>query len=196
MNEFLDSSVLIPPGKIDDKSLFTPENLPLLRRAAADTKASMKQRASIKLQPITGNRNRFQGYVKLKSWIDDSEIRSSIKSEKDEREKIDYTGTSDGETVHDRFSRTGRPFGGVLHEILHRLPFYCNDFVSALNFQCVTSVLFIFFANFAVAVAMGEVLGNIILKFSHKLKLYWLQFYSQENRRRPGCQRGSGFIDD
>uniref|UniRef100_A0A915K4V2 Bicarbonate transporter-like transmembrane domain-containing protein n=1 Tax=Romanomermis culicivorax TaxID=13658 RepID=A0A915K4V2_ROMCU len=58
------------------------------------------------------------------------------------------------------FQRTGRPFGGVINDLKHRLPYYLDDFRQALNFQCFTSILYLFFANFASAVAIGDVLGK------------------------------------
>jgi len=61
----------------------------------------------------------------------------------------------------DPFVRTGRPFGGVKNDLKKRFPFYLDDYLQALNFQCFTSTLYIFFANFASAVAIGDVLGII-----------------------------------
>lgn len=60
----------------------------------------------------------------------------------------------------DPFARTGKPFGGTIRDIRSRFPYYWDDIKTALNFQCVTSILFIFFANFASAVALGEVLSE------------------------------------
>lgn len=59
----------------------------------------------------------------------------------------------------DPFQRTGRPFGGLVNDLKNRLPFYADDYKSALNIQCITSTIFIFFANFAPAVAFGDVIG-------------------------------------
>lgn len=56
--------------------------------------------------------------------------------------------------------RTGRPFGGLINDIKHRFPFYIDDFKSAFTFQCVTATIFVFFANFASAVAFGDVIGE------------------------------------
>lgn len=60
----------------------------------------------------------------------------------------------------DPFERTKRPFGGCINDIRNRFPYYLDDFKQALSFQCFTSILFIFFANFASAIALGEVLSE------------------------------------
>lgn len=78
----------------------------------------------------------------------------------------------------DPFERTRRPFGGVINDVKYRLPFYLDDFKQALSFQCLTSILFIFCANFANAVAIGEVLGRAHLEnFFICFSLMFIQFH-------------------
>lgn len=56
--------------------------------------------------------------------------------------------------------RTKKIFGGFIEDIKHRYPFYLSDIVDGFNFQCIASVIFIYFAAISGAVAFGGLLGK------------------------------------
>ncbi|XP_048866358.1 anion exchange protein 2a isoform X2 [Brienomyrus brachyistius] len=60
----------------------------------------------------------------------------------------------------DPLQRTGRPFGGLIHDICRRYPKYVSDFRDALNPQCMAAVIFIYFAALSPAITFGGLLGE------------------------------------
>lgn len=56
--------------------------------------------------------------------------------------------------------RTGKPFGGMIRDIKRRFPHYKNDILDALNFQCLLTIVFIYFATLAPAMTFGGVLSD------------------------------------
>lgn len=55
--------------------------------------------------------------------------------------------------------RTGRLFGGVMNDIGRRLPHYRSDFTDGLSGKSMASILFLFFACLAPAIAFGGLLS-------------------------------------
>uniref|UniRef100_A0A915NGP0 Bicarbonate transporter-like transmembrane domain-containing protein n=1 Tax=Meloidogyne floridensis TaxID=298350 RepID=A0A915NGP0_9BILA len=51
-------------------------------------------------------------------------------------------------------------FRGVRNDIARRLPLYWTDIRDAANFQCLTSVVFMFFASFVPAISFGGLMGT------------------------------------
>ncbi|XP_034428709.1 anion exchange protein 2b isoform X5 [Hippoglossus hippoglossus] len=60
----------------------------------------------------------------------------------------------------DPLARTGRPFGGLIHDVKRRYPKYVSDFKDALNSQCMAAVIFIYFAALSPAITFGGLLGE------------------------------------
>lgn len=56
---------------------------------------------------------------------------------------------------------TGRPFGGMIADVKRRLPFWLDDWVAGLNVKVLGSVLFMYFACLAPAVAFGGLLSTL-----------------------------------
>jgi len=54
---------------------------------------------------------------------------------------------------------TGRPFGGLMGDIMRRLPFYKSDFTDGLCLRTVASTVFLFFAVLAPSIAFGGLLS-------------------------------------
>lgn len=63
------------------------------------------------------------------------------------------------EEIPPELRRTGRLFGGLLEDVKRRLPFYRSDFTDGFHGKTLASVLFLFFACFAPAVAFGGLLS-------------------------------------
>ncbi|XP_053268424.1 anion exchange protein 2b isoform X3 [Pleuronectes platessa] len=60
----------------------------------------------------------------------------------------------------DPLERTGKPFGGLVHDVRRRYPKYVSDFKDALNSQCMAAVIFIYFAALSPAITFGGLLGE------------------------------------
>lgn len=58
-------------------------------------------------------------------------------------------------SLHEQLARTGRLFGGVVQDIARRLPWYADDFKQGAHPKVLASVLFLFFACLANAIAFG-----------------------------------------
>ncbi|XP_075068467.1 sodium bicarbonate cotransporter 3 isoform X9 [Mixophyes fleayi] len=56
--------------------------------------------------------------------------------------------------------RTGRLFGGLMHDIKRKAPFFLSDFKDALNLQCLASVLFLYCACMSPVITFGGLLGE------------------------------------
>ena len=54
---------------------------------------------------------------------------------------------------------TGRFGGGLMDDIIRKLPWFFSDFKDALNFQCISSVLFMYFACLSPIITFGGLLG-------------------------------------
>ena len=78
----------------------------------------------------------------------------------------DQTDVVDGEwmTYEDRremagLVRTGKLFGGLVNDVKRKSKFYLSDFTQ-VHSQCISAVLFIYFATLAPLVAFGALLGR------------------------------------
>ncbi|CAF1065828.1 unnamed protein product, partial [Brachionus calyciflorus] len=55
---------------------------------------------------------------------------------------------------------TGRFCGGLFDDLKRKLPWYLSDFKDGLNFQCLSSILFMYFACLAPIITFGGLLGT------------------------------------
>lgn len=62
----------------------------------------------------------------------------------------------------DPLQRTRRPFGGLVRDIKRRFPKYLSDFSDALNVQCISATIFIYFAALSGAISFGGILSECI----------------------------------
>ena len=60
----------------------------------------------------------------------------------------------------DPLARTGRLFGGVVNDIKRRFPMYLSDIKDGLNLQCLSAVIFIYFACLSPAITFGGLLSK------------------------------------
>lgn len=60
----------------------------------------------------------------------------------------------------DPLTRSGIPFGGLIHDIRRRYPLYISDFKDALDMQCIAAVIFIYFAALSPTITFGGLLGK------------------------------------
>ena len=54
---------------------------------------------------------------------------------------------------------TGRFCGGLIDDIRRKAPWYWSDYKDALNFQCLSSILFMYFACLSPIITFGGLLG-------------------------------------
>uniref|UniRef100_A0A4W4FIJ3 Anion exchange protein n=1 Tax=Electrophorus electricus TaxID=8005 RepID=A0A4W4FIJ3_ELEEL len=66
----------------------------------------------------------------------------------------------DEELEVDPLKRSGVPFGGLIHDIRRRYPYYISDLKDALDSQCIAAVIFIYFAALSPTITFGGLLGE------------------------------------
>ena len=59
----------------------------------------------------------------------------------------------------DELRRTGSCGGGLIKDIKRRYPLYLSDLKDALNFQCLSVIIFIFFAVLTPSITFGADVG-------------------------------------
>lgn len=55
---------------------------------------------------------------------------------------------------------TGRFCGGLIDDIKRKIPWFLSDFKDGLNFQCLSSIMFMYFACLAPIITFGGLLGT------------------------------------
>ncbi|XP_073957418.1 anion exchange protein Ae2 isoform X3 [Choristoneura fumiferana] len=135
INEFLDDSIVLPPGNWERQALLPFEEL----RAKSEMIRKRKQNALEKKRA--------------------AEIIGPLSEEKKALLDMETAGQppKDPEGPLDR---TGRLFGGVIRDIKRRYPFYVSDFRDALNGQCAAATIFMYFAAVSSAITFGGLLAT------------------------------------
>lgn len=59
---------------------------------------------------------------------------------------------------------TGRFCGGLIDDIKRKAPWYLSDFKDGLNFQCLSSIMFMYFACLAPIITFGGKFFSIKIK--------------------------------
>ncbi|XP_026322255.1 anion exchange protein 2 isoform X3 [Hyposmocoma kahamanoa] len=133
INEFLDDSIVLPPGDWERQTLLPFEELraksEMIRRRKRD--ALERRRASAAGVP--------------------DEKQALLAAEK---------AALPSKEVDDPLSRTGRLFGGVIRDMRRRYPHYVSDFRDALNGQCAAAAIFMYFAALSSAITFGGLLAE------------------------------------
>ncbi|XP_061710644.1 band 3 anion transport protein isoform X2 [Cydia pomonella] len=139
INEFLDDSIVLPPGDWERQALLPMDELraksEMIRRRKAN--ALEKKRASVAAGA---------GAV-------------TISEEKQALLRMETAGLPPKEP-EGPLERTGRLFGGVIRDIKRRYPYYISDFTDALNGQCVAATIFMYFAAVSSAITFGGLLAT------------------------------------
>ncbi|KAH7696422.1 anion exchange protein 2, partial [Aphelenchoides avenae] len=128
---FLDGSVVIPPGEVDSKRLLSGNEIKkALKRRKKEAEMSKHKGASVAAAE-NGNVGGQKG----------------------------PKGTHDPGDGAKR-ERQYRFFNGMIDDLSNRFPQYWSDIRDAANFQCLTSIVFMFFASFAPAITFGGLMGK------------------------------------
>ncbi|XP_023949078.2 band 3 anion transport protein isoform X2 [Bicyclus anynana] len=135
INEFLDDSIVLPPGDWERQALLPFEEL----RAKSEQIRKRKQDA---LQ-----RKREADIVSPP--LDDKKALLAAE-----------TGGFPEKEPDDPLSKTGRLFGGVIRDMKRRYPYYLSDFTDALNGQCAAATIFMYFAALSSAITFGGLLAE------------------------------------
>ncbi|XP_070499524.1 band 3 anion transport protein-like isoform X2 [Chironomus tepperi] len=134
INEFLDDSIVLPPGKWDKEHLLPFEEL----KAKNEMIRTRKKKAieeKLKTKPLT------------------SEEEKKLLAAADEDDK-------DKKQPDDPLRKTGRLFGGMINDIKRRMPMYKSDIKDGLNSETLAATLFLYFAGLATAITFGALVGS------------------------------------
>uniref|UniRef100_A0A8C7YBL3 Anion exchange protein n=1 Tax=Oryzias sinensis TaxID=183150 RepID=A0A8C7YBL3_9TELE len=130
INEFLDCSIVIPPSDIEGKDL--------LKTVADFQKQILRKRRE---------REGKKHHPTLGAEQDNKDVTPNEEEEEEDQEV-------------DPLTRSGIPFGGLIHDIRRRYPQYMSDFKDALDMQCLAAVIFIYFAALSPTITFGGLLGE------------------------------------
>jgi HCO3- transporter family len=159
INNFLDETVVLPPGDWDRKTLLSMSEIHELKMKKRRRIAAMeKLKEEKQLQ-----RKMSEAYI---------EKKPEVISEKAELEK-ELAEKKVVETVYNPLERTNVPFGGVINELKKRFPLYKSDLLDSLSLMCIAAVIFIFFAALSGAIAFGGLYGKKCLAIIQEEKDYY-----------------------
>uniref|UniRef100_A0A4W4FK75 Anion exchange protein n=1 Tax=Electrophorus electricus TaxID=8005 RepID=A0A4W4FK75_ELEEL len=130
MNEFLDCSIVIPPLDVEGKDL-------------------LKTVASFQKQMLRKRKER-----------ESKKCASTVAGSDQETKDVSHDEQEDEELEVDPLKRSGVPFGGLIHDIRRRYPYYISDLKDALDSQCIAAVIFIYFAALSPTITFGGLLGE------------------------------------
>ncbi|KAK1789209.1 hypothetical protein P4O66_015155, partial [Electrophorus voltai] len=130
MNEFLDCSIVIPPSDVEGKDL-------------------LKTVASFQKQMLRKRKER-----------ESKKCASTVAGSDQETKDVSHDEQEDEELEVDPLKRSGVPFGGLIHDIRRRYPYYISDLKDALDSQCIAAVIFIYFAALSPTITFGGLLGE------------------------------------
>jgi anion exchange protein len=140
INEFLDDSIVLPPGKWDREQLLPFEEL----KAKSEWIRHRKKKA-------------LQQKALEKNYLTSEEEKKLLAEEDDKGKKKKVSDDGDDD---DPLKRTGRLFGGMINDLKRRLPMYKSDIHDGLNSETLAATLFLYFAGLATAITFGGLIGN------------------------------------
>ncbi|XP_058463434.1 band 3 anion transport protein isoform X6 [Malaya genurostris] len=130
INEFLDDSIVLPPGKWERQSLLPFDEL----KAKSDMIRNRKKKAiteRIKSQQVTLTSEEEK---KLLAAADEGEGKKPTKNP---------------------LEKTNRPWGGLFNDLKRRYPMYMSDITDGLNTETLAATLFMYFAALSTAITFG-----------------------------------------
>ncbi|XP_034938869.1 anion exchange protein 2 isoform X2 [Chelonus insularis] len=130
INDFLDDSIVLPPGDWERQALLPFDELKAKSEAIRKRKAKA---LAIATPPITS----------------DAAKKKAILAGEEEKRPDD-----------DPLRRTRRPFGGLINDIKRRYSFYLSDFTDGLNSSCIAAAIFMYFAALCAAITFGGLMSD------------------------------------
>ncbi|CAG0916883.1 unnamed protein product [Notodromas monacha] len=141
INEFLDDSIVLPPGEWESKTLLHIEDLQMKSREIRERK---KQRLEMEKQ-----------LERQSLTVQDEKALAVVAAD---GMRLSLGG--DGGPPDDPLERTGHLFGGMFRDIKRRYPKYLSDLRDALNPVCLATAVFIYFAALSGAITFGGLYGE------------------------------------
>ena len=140
INEFLDESVVLPPGDFHSNNLLSIQEIHDMRKRRRKRQGKADPKVSSAAEP---------------DILPEEELRRA--------KQLAASGGDGGKnnrTPYNPMVRTGRLFGGVVNDLKTRFPHYLSDITDGLNTQCLAAIIFIYFACLSGAVAFGGLMGE------------------------------------
>lgn len=131
INEFLDDSIVLPPGDWERQALLPIEQI------KAKSEAIRKRKQSALKQVVEVDVTKA--------------LLASAGGDDGEDKKPPFPNP---------LERTKRPWGGLINDVKRRYPHYKSDFCDGLNLQCLAAAIFMYFAAVSGAIAFGGLTGD------------------------------------
>ncbi|KAG7211528.1 hypothetical protein KM043_010790 [Ampulex compressa] len=132
INEFLDDSIVLPPGDWERQALLPFNELKAKSEAIRKRKAKALEEKSKPVQSEAAVKKALlAGEEEKKPPGDDDPLR-----------------------------RTKRPFGGLINDIKRRYPYYLSDFTDGLSSSCLAAAIFMYFAALCTAITFGGLMSD------------------------------------
>lgn len=161
INEFLDSSIVLPPGNWETDALLSLKELRAKneairkRRSIKETDpAVIKGEKLIRRRDLFAGRTIFSVTYDLRCFLHEFSMCTALLSgdgEKEEEKSEDPFG--------DPLRRTRKCFGGLINDVKRRFPHYKSDYLDGLNSQCLSAAIFMYFAALSAAITFGGLYG-------------------------------------
>ncbi|XP_032454774.1 anion exchange protein 2 isoform X8 [Nasonia vitripennis] len=137
INEFLDDSIVLPPGDWERQALLPFGELKAKSEAIRKRKAKAIEEKKKKQQQQIQSEN--------------AAAKKALLAGEDEKKPPDDS---------DPLRRTRRPFGGLINDIKRRYPYYLSDFTDGLSSSCLAAAIFMYFAALCTAITFGGLLSD------------------------------------
>ncbi|XP_017794317.1 PREDICTED: band 3 anion exchange protein [Habropoda laboriosa] len=149
INEFLDDSIVLPPGDWERQALLPFSELKAKSEAIRLRKAKALED---KFKPIQSEAAVKKG---KKEWLQVIGhlvyiLVALLAGEEEKKPPGD----------DDPLRRTKRPFGGLINDIKRRYPFYLSDFTDGLSSSCLAAAIFMYFAALCTAITFGGLMSD------------------------------------
>ncbi|XP_055538046.1 anion exchange protein 2 isoform X5 [Wyeomyia smithii] len=129
INEFLDDSIVLPPGKWERQSLLPFNEL----KAKSEWIRNRKKKA-----------------------IDEKIKSKQVPMTSEEEKKLLAAADSDEKKPKKNpLEKTNRPWGGLFNDIKRRYPMYKSDIMDGINVETLAATLFMYFAALSTAITFG-----------------------------------------
>lgn len=132
INEFLDDSIVLPPGKWERQALLPFDEL----KAKSDMIRIRKKKA-----------------------LEQKYIKHQLLTTEEEK-KLLAAGDDDGKKpTKNPLEKTHRLWGGLINDLKRRMPMYKSDIKDGLNTETLAATIFMYFAALSTAITFGGLAG-------------------------------------
>ncbi|XP_019699364.2 band 3 anion transport protein isoform X2 [Harpegnathos saltator] len=132
INEFLDDSIVLPPGDWERQALLPFDELKAKSEAIRKRKAKALEE---KTKPVQS----------------EAAVKKALLAGEEEKKPPEDD---------DPLRRTRRPFGCLINDIKRRYPFYLSDFTDGLSSSCLAAAIFMYFAALCTAITFGGLMSD------------------------------------